>query len=208
MFNQRYNPLYIKMREIITSGELGEFLRVNQIITNWFRTDEYYKSGKWRATWNKEGGGILINQCPHQIEFIQWIISKSPISVRAICKYRHYHDIEVEDDVSAYFEFDNCASGVFITTGETPGTNRLEITGTKGKLICENDTLKFCKNPAESTYFLKNSKEFFYKSECKVEEILLDGDNPQHRGIMNNFTNFLFGKEELFDGKEELMALN
>lgn len=204
MFNQRTNPLYIKMRSLVLDGSIGEFLRVNWIITDWFRTKHYYESGNWRATWDKEGGGVLINQCPHQIDLIQWIINKSPISVRAICKYGHYHDILVEDDVSAYFEYDNGASGVFITTtGEAPGTNRLEITGTKGKLVCENDALTFYKNEIDSTTFLNTSKESFSKPNVEVVKIELGKENPQHAGIINNFTSYLLGKEELFVEGEE-----
>ena len=160
MFNQRTNCLYRKMREMILNGDIGEFQRVTWIITDWFRTEHYYSTGTWRATWEGEGGGVLINQCPHQIDLIQWIINKMPISVRAICQYGKFHNIEVEDDVSAYFEYDNGATGVFITTtGEAPGTNRLEISGSKGKLLCENDKLYFFKNDVDSKEFLISSKE-------------------------------------------------
>ena len=202
MFNQRTNCLYRKMREMILNGDIGEFQRVTWIITDWFRTEHYYSTGTWRATWEGEGGGVLINQCPHQIDLIQWIINKMPISVRAICQYGKFHNIEVEDDVSAYFEYDNGATGVFITTtGEAPGTNRLEISGSKGKLLCENDKLYFFKNDVDSKEFLISSKESFAKPNVKIIEVETDNKNLQH--VINNFTNYLLGKEELFVEGEE-----
>lgn len=199
MFNQRTNCLYRKMREMINNGAIGKFQRVTWIITDWFRTEYYYQTGSWRATWKGEGGGVLINQCPHQLDLIQWIINKTPIAVRGFCEYGKWHNIEVEDDVTAYLEYDDGASGVFITTtGETPGTNRLEISGTLGKLVCENDKLLFYKNGEDSLEYSKNVKESFSRPKIDLFEIETDNLNPQHAGIINNFTNYLLGKEELF----------
>lgn len=134
MYNQRTNPLYIKMHDLVHSGEIGEIRRVNWIITNWFRTQFYYDSGSWRATWAGEGGGVLMNQCPHQLDLLQWICGMMPAKMRAFCHFGKWHDIEVEDDVTAYMEFENGATGAFVTcTADTPGTNRFEIIGSKGK---------------------------------------------------------------------------
>jgi predicted dehydrogenase len=142
MFNQRTNCVYRKMHELLAGGEIGEIKRVNWIITDWYRTQNYYDSGAWRATWAGEGGGVLLNQCPHQLDLIQWLAGM-PVRVRAFCHEGRWHDIEVEDDVTAYLEYENGATGVFVTsTADAPGTNRLEITGTKGTLLCENNALK------------------------------------------------------------------
>ena len=128
MFNQRTNCLYRKMRELIAQGKIGELQRVTWIITDWYRTQNYYDCGDWRATWDGEGGGVLINQCPHQLDLVQWVTGKLPKYVRGFCQYGKWHDIEVEDDVTAFFEYDNGATGVFITTtGEAPGANRFEV---------------------------------------------------------------------------------
>ena len=105
MFNQRTNCLYRKMRELIAKGEIGDLRRVSWIITDWFRSQFYYDSGAWRATWKGEGGGVLINQCPHQIDLVSWIVGEMPKSVNAFCKYGQWHNIEVEDEVTAYFEY-------------------------------------------------------------------------------------------------------
>lgn len=207
MFNQRTNALYRKMREIIKEGGIGEIQRVTWIITDWFRTQQYYDSGSWRATWSGEGGGVLINQCPHQIDLIQWVVGKMPKTVRGFCHYGKWHDIEVEDDVTAYFEYDNGATGVFITTtGEAPGTNRFEVSGTKGKLLCENGKLFMQQTSEDTQEFSKNPANTFGANATlrgTLVEVETDGQNQQHIGIMNNFANYLLGLEDLFvDGVE------
>ena len=199
MFNQRTNCVYRKMREMIANGDIGEIQRVNWIITDWYRTDAYYKSGGWRATWAGEGGGVLINQAPHQIDLIQWILGKMPTTVRGFCGYGQWHDVEVEDEVTAFFEYDNGATGVFITTtGEAPGTNRLEISGTLGKLLCEKNKLLFYKNSADSKVTLRQATHGFDKPQYEIIEVETDGKNEQHAGIINNFVNAILKEEKLF----------
>ena len=204
MFNQRTNCVYRKMREIIADGGIGDLQRITWIITNWYRTQNYYDSGSWRATWDGEGGGVLINQSPHQIDLFQWILGQMPKTVRGFCQYGKWHDIEVEDEVTAFVTYDNGATGVFITTtGEAPGTNRFEISGTKGKLLCENDKLVWYKNDCDSQENSYSAESGFTMPKSEIIEVETDGKNPQHAGIINNFANALLGLEELFvDGKE------
>ena len=141
MYNQRTDHFYQKMREMVQNGELGDLKRCVWIITDWYRTQAYYNSGGWRATWSGEGGGVLLNQCPHNLDLLQWICGL-PVRVRAFCHNGKWHNIEVEDDVTAYMEFPNGATGVFVTsTADAPGTNRFEITLERGKLVCEDDKL-------------------------------------------------------------------
>ena len=208
MFNQRTNCLYRKMREIIADGGIGEIQRVTWIITEWFRTQNYYDSGSWRATWAGEGGGVLINQSPHQLDLVQWVVGKLPSKVNGFCKYGYWHDIEVEDEVTAYFEYDNGATGVFITsTGEAPGTNRFEVSGTKGKLVCENDKLLWVKNADDSREYLKTATGFG-RPKREYIDVETDGLNRQHEGIINNFANAILGIEPLFvDGKEGIRGV-
>ena len=203
MFNQRTNSVYRKMKEMIDNKEIGELQRVAWIITDWFRTESYYRNGSWRATWKGEGGGVLINQCPHQLDLLQWIVGL-PKKVNAFCHYGKWHDIEVEDDVTAYLEFSNGATGVFVTTtGEAPGSNRFEVSGSKGKLICENDTLLFYKNELDNIKVCKESSKGFDTPKVEIIKVETDNKNEQHLGIINNFTNSLLGLEEQFvDGKE------
>ena len=209
MFNQRTNCVYRKMQEMIEAKMLGEIQRVTWIITDWYRTQAYYDNGSWRATWAGEGGGVLINQCPHQIDLIQWILGQMPKKVSAHCHYGMWHDIEVEDDVTAYFEYENGATGVFITTtGEAPGTNRLEISGSKGKLLCEGNDLIFYKNEIDSIYNCQTSDKGFDKPKCEKIIVETDGENPQHAGILNNFANAILGLETLFiDGVEGIKGV-
>ena len=207
MFNQRTNCVYRKMREMIAQGAIGRLQRVNWIITNWFRTQSYYDGGSWRATWDGEVGGVLFNQCPHQLDLVQWIVGKLPKSVNAFCQYGKWHDIEVEDEVTAYFEYDDGATGVFITTtGEAPGTNRLEISGTGGKLICEDNKLTYVKNLVDSAEHLRTSSHGFRAPQTETVEVETDGENTQHAGIINNFTDALLGRAPLFVSGTDGMA--
>ncbi len=209
MYNQRTNPLYQKVKAMIEEGELGELMRVNWVITNWFRTERYFQSGGWRATWEGEGGGVLLNQCPHQIDLIQWLCGL-PKRVRAFAKYGQYHNIEVEDDVTAYFEYENGATGTFITsTGEAPGTNRLEITGENGKLVVENDQLTFHKNKISMFEFSKTTDGLFSRPETEIVEIEVSGDHTGHVGIMQNFVNAIIKSEaQLSPGVEGVNGLS
>ena len=198
MFNQRTNCIYRKMREMIAGGELGTLQRVSWVVTDWFRTQYYYDSGTWRATWDGEGGGVLINQCPHQIDLLSWILGEQPKFVNAFCHYGKWHDVEIEDDVTAYLEFECGATGVFITTtGEAPGTNRLEISGSLGRLVSEGGKLIFYKNDVDSIEYLNISTASFSKPQVTTVEVECDGENPQHVGIINNFVRAMRGEEEL-----------
>ncbi|QAY67931.1 Gfo/Idh/MocA family protein [Paenibacillus protaetiae] len=203
MFNQRTNPIYRKMHELVHSGELGAVKRVNWIITDWYRTQAYYDSGSWRATWAGEGGGVLINQCPHNIDLLQWICGM-PAQVRAFCHEGKWHHIEVEDDVTAYMEFPNGATGVFITTtGDLPGTNRFEITLEMGKLVCENNTLTLHKLSQNEREYCFTSKDGFAKPEVDVSAVPAEGDNSQHMGVIASFAKAVLNGEPLIAGGEE-----
>ncbi len=206
MFNQRTNCVYRKIHDMIAAGELGEIKRVNWIITNWYRPQSYYDSGDWRATWRGEGGGVLFNQSPHQLDLIQWVLGMMPKKVHAFCHFGKWHDIEVEDDVSAYMEYENGATGIFVTsTADAPGTNRLEITGNNGKLVCEDEKLLFYKLDVPEREFNRTCTKGFGHPNHEVLEVETDGKNPQHLGILNNFANAILGLEPLFvDGKEGL----
>ena len=208
MFNQRTNCIYRKLKEMIDAGELGEMQRVTWLITDWYRTQFYYDSGAWRATWAGEGGGVLLNQCPHQLDLLQWLCGL-PVRVQAHCHTGKWHDIEVEDDVTAYLEFENGATGVFVTTtGEAPGTNRLEISGTLGKAVCENNTLSFWRNNVDEREWNKTCKEGFKKPDCHQVPVETDGKNPQHPAVLNAFAaHILRGEPLVADGREGIRGL-
>ena len=209
MMNQRTNCIYRKMREIVQSGELGEIRRTNWLITNWYRSQAYYDSGDWRATWSGEGGGVLLNQCPHNLDLWQWICGM-PKTVRAHLHYGKWHDIEVEDDVSAYVEYENGATGMFITsTGDCPGTNRFEITLDKGKLIAEGDTLTMWRSEVSEQEFSATNKNPFGSMKFSITKVETDGKNPQHAGVMNAFASaILHGTPLVAEGVEGIRGLS
>lgn len=212
MFNQRTNPLYQKAREIVKSGSLGELKRTVWIITNWFRTQHYYNSGDWRATWSGEGGGVLLNQAPHNLDLWQWICGM-PESVTAFCDVAKYHNIEVEDDATIFTRYKNGATGVFMTsTGECPGTNRLEISGDLGKIVLENGVLKWFKLKIPISTVIEESSEDFAKIDYDYEEIKQESPETAHKGILKNFANAILKGEELLapgeDGINELTLSN
>ncbi len=208
MFNQRTNCLYRKMHEMVHSGEYGQIKRVNWIITDWYRTQAYYNSGGWRATWAGEGGGVLLNQCPHQLDLLQWICGL-PVRVQAHCHVGKWHDIEVEDDVTAYLEFENGATGVFVTTtGDAPGTNRFEIDLEKAKIVCEDDKLSVYELEVNEREFCFTEPQGFKKPEGHFVEVETDGQNPQHMGILKAFAGkILHGTPLVAEGAEGINGL-
>ena len=214
MLNQRTNCVYRKLKELVSSGVYGEIRRVSWIITDWFRTQQYYNSGGWRATWSGEGGGVILNQCPHQLDLWQWICGM-PVKIRAFCHEGKWHDIEVEDDVTIYAEYPNKATGTFITTtGDCPGTNRLEITLDRAKLICENDprtdkfTLSAYELEGSTQEFIKTSDKGFAKLPGKWREVETDGLNEQHPGVLNAFAaHILRGEPLIAEGAEGINGL-
>jgi predicted dehydrogenase len=187
MFNQRTDPIYKKLKHLIVSGELGEVRRVNWIVTNWFRTQAYYGSGGWRATWAGEGGGVLLNQCPHNLDLWQWLFGM-PKRIRAFCAFGKYHAIEVEDDVTAYMEYENGATGVLITsTGEAPGTNRLEVTAERGRVVLENGKLHFTRNEVPMSEFCRTTTERFASPATWEVDIPVSAGGGQHTEMLQNF---------------------
>ncbi|MCM1263168.1 MAG: Gfo/Idh/MocA family oxidoreductase [Butyrivibrio sp.] len=208
MFNQRTNPIYKKAREIVQSGMLGKPKRLVWIVTDWYRTQAYYDSGSWRATWNGEGGGVLLNQAPHNLDLWQWIFGM-PKRIRAFCAVGKYHNIGVEDDVTIYGEYENGATAVFIsTTGETPGTNRLEISGDLGKLVLENGKLKWWKLAVPEREFCFTSKEGFSCPETEYKEYS-EAAPDGHSTVLEAFAEaILDGTELIADGREGLNSLS
>jgi predicted dehydrogenase len=208
MMNQRTNCIYRKMREIVKSGEMGQIKRTSWIITNWYRPQAYYNSGGWRATWKGEGGGVLLNQCPHNLDLWQWICGM-PVKVDAKLHYGKWHNIEVEDDVTAYVEYENGATGTFITTtGDIPGTNRFEITLEHGKLIAEGETLKMWRSEISEPEFSRTNEVAFAMPEIVESEVETDGKNEQHFGVLNAFADAIIdGTPLVADGREGINGL-
>ena len=185
MFNQRTNHIYRKMHELVHSGKYGRIRCTNWLITNWYRPQAYYDSGDWRATWFGEGGGVLMNQCPHQLDLWQWICGM-PAKVQTHMHFGKWHDIEVEDDVTTYVEYADGATGVVITTtGDGHGSNRFEIQMDKAKLVAEGDKLTVLEFSMSEPEFTKTNTKPFGHVDVTEVEVETDGLNPQHIGVLN-----------------------
>ena len=208
MFNQRTNCVYRKLHELVHSGEYGEIRRINWIITDWYRPGIYYESGNWRATWAGEGGGVLLNQCPHQLDMWQWLCGM-PKKVQSFLHYGKWHDIEVEDDATVYMEYENGATGVLITsTGDAHGTNRLEIQMDRAKLVVENNKLILEEYEMTEQEFSRTNTIPFNTVKSTVSEVETDGENPQHVGVLNAWADaILRGGKLVADGREGINGL-
>lgn len=208
MFQLRVEPRYVKIKRLIETGELGEIVRVSWIITDWFRTEAYYASGGWRATWKGEGGGVLLNQCLHNLDMLQWLCGM-PKRLRGFCQIGRFHNIEVEDNITAYLEFPNAATGTFVSsTGEAPGSNRFEIAGTRGKIVLENNKLTFVRNEVSMIEFSKTSKVGFAKPDVWNIEIPIDNAVNPHSTLVQNFVDsILDGTPLIAPGEEGLHSV-
>ena len=200
MFNQRTNPLFKKAKELIADGAIGQPKRLTWIITNWYRTQKYYDSGSWRATWAGEGGGVLMNQAPHNLDLWQWIFGM-PKRIRAFCTEGKYHNIEVEDDALIYAEYESGAIAVFqTTTGEYPGTNRLEICGDRGKLVLENGLLKYWRLFEAEREVCFTSDQSFAKIPMEYREMSFKSNKNAHGTVVQNFV------DHILDPQTELLS--
>jgi predicted dehydrogenase len=198
MVQQRTNPMYRKMRQLIADGELGEVTRISWLVTDWFRTWSYYASGGWRATWAGEGGGVLINQCPHNLDLFQWVPNLFPNRITATVALGKTHPIEVEDEVSAILEYPNGAVGHFITsTGEAPGTNRFEICGDRGKLVSEGGKLTFVRTTKSVREVREKDPAAFAVVETWNIDIPIPAAEPLHKLMMQNFVDAIRKDEPL-----------
>jgi len=219
MFNQRTNALYQKIKKVIDNGEIGNIRRTNWIITTWWRPQAYFDDSDWRATWQGEGGGVLINQAAHQLDLLQWICGM-PKKVFANVKYGYQRDISVEDEVTTVLDYGNGATGVFITcTHDLIGTDRFEILGDKGKIIVDNSKTVTIKRLNESeTKINKNMDSdeiaavvqgkdlsYLYKEE-KLEFESVWGE--QHIAVLENFAaNILEGVPLLAPGSDGINSV-
>lgn len=212
VFNQRTLPVYIRLKEIVQSGRYGALKRVNWVVTDWYRPEQYYKSSSWHATWDKDGGGVLLNQCPHNLDLLQWICG-NPVRVQGFCHEGRFHDIEVEDDVTAYMEWENGATGTFITsTGDAPGVNRLEISLEEALIVCENGKLRIGEVAQEmgckEAEYRRNSTDFFAKIKGTWTEIDPETESQPYVKVIGGFVDEILGRgKSVADGREGRKSL-
>jgi len=208
MFNQRTNALYQKIKEVIDNGEIGEIRRTNWLITTWWRPQAYYDDSSWRATWDGEGGGVLVNQAPHQLDLLQWICGM-PKKVFSNVKYGYQRDIAVEDELTTILDYGNGATGVFITcTHDLMGTDRLEILGDKGKIVVDNSKKvsikRLQKDEAEINASMgpedvkavvqgRDLSDFYSEEVLEFESVW----GEQHIAVLENFAENILNDEPL-----------
>lgn len=212
MLNQRTDPLFLAMRDVIASGALGEITRTHWTMTNWFRPEIYFQVSDWRATWRGEGGGLLLNQCIHNLDIYQWLCGM-PAAVRAFCQFGRHHEIEVEDEATAYLEYPNGASGVFVgSTGETPGVNRFDIIGDRGALGFDGERLWHSSNAPATSEFSRTTRDMFGMPEVTTRDITPPREVNQHAAVLSNFTGAILRDEDLIapaaDGLASLSLAN
>lgn len=197
MLNQRTDPLFIAMREVMQRGTLGDVTRTHWTMTNWFRPEVYFQVSDWRATWRGEGGGLLLNQCIHNLDIFQWLCGM-PVAVQAFCRFGRYHAIEVEDEVTAYLRYANGASGVFVgSTGEAPGVNRFDIIGDQGSLRFDGERLWLTTNEPSTSAYSRSTREMFGLPAATVRDITPERTGNQHARVLSNFTAAILRDEAL-----------
>lgn len=208
MYNQRTDRVYQRLKQMIDNGELGHIKRITWIVTTWYRCQAYHNSSAWRSTWELEGGGTLINQNPHQLDLWQWLFGV-PDKVFAKVAFGKYYDIEVEDEVVAFFDYNNGTIGQYITsTAETPGTNRLEIACDMGKVVVEGDTITFERNEMSEREWNKIRKVPFGKPKTDVIVEKIANGGEQHPTLLKNYANgVLTGSPLLAPGEEGIKGL-
>ncbi len=193
----RTDPRFLRLRALIQSGELGTLRRMHWVITDCLRSDAYYRSGGWRATWRGEGGGVLLNQCPHSLDLWQWLFGM-PARVHAFCGFGRMHPIAVEDQVTAYLEYDSGANGVFVaSTGEAPGSNCLEVVGDLGKVVVERHGLTVTRNATSTLELLRSGPARLPKGSVSIEDIPLEHGPSPLTFMIQNFVNAILEGEAL-----------
>ena len=212
VFNQRTLPVYMQLKDIVLSGRYGALKRVNWVVTDWYRPEKYYKSSSWHATWDKDGGGVLLNQCPHNLDLLQWICG-NPVRVQGFCHEGRFHDIEVEDDVTAYLEWENGATGTFITsTGDAPGINRLEISLEEALIVCENGNIRIGELAQEmggrEADYRRDSTDFFRKIKGTWTELKPAKEEHPYEKVIRGFADEINGTgKSIADGREGRKSL-
>lgn len=187
MLQERLNPMYIALKKMIDASAVGRIVRASWTMTDWFRTQRYYDSASWRGTWRGEGGGVLINQCVHNLDIYQWLFGM-PSRVAAFASFGKYHDIETEDEVTAYFEYENGMIGhLYTSTAESPGVNRLEVIGENGTITCENGELTKAMNDRSMLAVIRDAEEVFVRIPYTKEHHRFPEHSPRHEEIISSF---------------------
>lgn len=206
MFQMRTEAVFVAAKRIVERGGLGEIYRTNAVVA-WYRSQAYYDSGGWRATWLGEGGGVLINQAPHMIDIFTWL-GGLPRTIEASVRTR-LHDIEVEDEAFATLTYANGAHGYFYaSTTEAPGTDAIEIAGDLGKIRIQDGKLRYWKVTPSVSGHNQTATEMWSGPKCDEVTVELPDTKTGHRAIIENFADAILHDTPLIaPGPEGLNAM-
>ena len=208
MFQMRAEPQNQAAKQIVASGQLGEIYRTN-LVMGWYRSQAYYDSGGWRATWAGEGGGVLINQAPHFLDLFTWL-GGLPVKITGQVRTR-LHNIEVEDEAFATLEYANGAHGyIYASTTEVPTHTMLEICGDKGKIVLHGNSLQhFSIDGSVRVFTTANTQMWGNPTVTETPVELPPAPVPGgHAAITQNFARaILHGAPLIAPGEEGLNAV-
>ncbi len=208
MYQMRSEPQNAAARKVVESGVLGDIYRTS-VVMGWYRSQAYYNSGGWRATWAGEGGGVLINQAPHYLDLFTWL-GGLPKTITGQTRTR-LHDIEVEDEAFATLEYANGAHGyLYASTTEVPNHNLIEICGDKGKLVLDNGKLRVDGLDTPIREFTRTNESMWASPKSSESGVELPADPPikGHAAITQNFArSILFGEPLISPGEDGLNAV-
>lgn len=191
MFHNRTMPVYEKIKEMLTLGEVGELLRIDYVNTKPYRTKCYHTSSPWRSSFEHEGGGLLINQGQHYLDLWQWLFGM-PKRLTATIDYGKYNDFTVDDNCTIYMEFAGGVRGRFFSsTGEPAGEERIEVVGTKAKLVCLDGTLTVSRYERSTKEWYETNTEPFGKLKIEKEVITYEPCKAPYVVMLQNFSDHL-----------------
>jgi predicted dehydrogenase len=203
MLSLRLDPALLRLRALLSAGALGTLRRIAWFCTHWLRNEAYYRDSDWRGSWRGEGGGVLLNQCPHQLDAWQWLFGM-PHSVHAFCGFGRFHAIEVEDQVTAYLAYENGLNGLFVaSTGEAPGVNRLEVIGDLGQALVDGAGLTLTFNAAAVPDLIAGSAA---TNATRSESFPFAALEQPRRAVLQNFVTAILEGEALIAPASEGLA--
>jgi predicted dehydrogenase len=193
----RADARYLELRRMLRAGELGRVQRIAWTVTNCLRSEAYFKSAEWRGSFQGEGGGLLVNQCSHQLDLWQWLFGM-PHRVRAFLGFGRFHAIEVEDQVTAYVDYPAGATGVFVaSTGEAPGTNRLEVAAELGRVVIEDESFEIWRNAIPTPERIRTAEARSPAPATNHERLVLPMGGVDAKGLLENLVRAVAGDESL-----------
>ena len=200
IFQCRYNTPSIHIKKRIKDGRLGK-VQCARVVLTWYRPDEYYSGSDWKGTWDKEGGGVIINQTIHSIDLANWFIDSEPVEVVAALTNRKHKAVEVEDTAEGMIRYQNGSHMMFYASNNYPCDEPIEI-----RLVCEHGKVVFSYEYAELIYE-DGTMESVKNQHQKIVDYSKGKDywGFQHAVQIHQFYQAVLGNEKLeISGREAL----